>query len=54
MPSERASYATKRVEVVAVRSSDGKLKARSAAFSLIVLKWIGTRRSRFKRWGDPN
>ena len=33
MPSERASYDTKRVEVVAVRSRDGKLKARSAAFS---------------------
>ena len=33
MPSERASCTTKRVEVVAVRSSNGKLKARSATFS---------------------
>ena len=51
MPSERTSYATKRVEVVAVRSSDGKLKARSAAFSFNSLEMDWNKKEQIQKMG---
>ena len=51
MPSERASCTTKRVEVVAVRSSDGKLKARSAAFSFNSLEMGWNKKEQIQKMG---
>ena len=47
----RASCTTKKVEVVAVRSSDAKLKARSATFSFNSLEMDWNKKEQVQKMG---